>query len=338
MYFEQRGDLMTTTAEKPIEKLEDAKAVDKRKALGRGLDSLLPGGPRVVAPPVAPRSAASPTPEQTASPRDAVLEIPLDSIQKNPYQTRTAIDENSSSPAMTALRELADSIKANGVIQPITVRQVQDGQYLLITGERRWKASRMAGKTTIPAIVRQVSDQQAAEMTVIENLQRQDLNCVDQARAFLMLSQRFRLTQEQIGLRVGVSRESVANYMRLTRLPPEIQRFLEQGRLSFSHARLLLNLVDSHQLNRAAELAVQRGMSVQELEKVVEAMTRLIDTLPEQPIERIDPNVKAAQEQLQRILGVRVNIRDRKGSGKIVIEYKTLEDFDRVLEMLTGKE
>jgi len=124
----------------------------------------------------------------------------------------------------------------------------------------------------------------------------------------------------------------------LTRLPPEIQRHLEQGRLSFSHARLLLNLVDPHQLNRAAELAVQRGMSVQELEKVVEAMTRPIDALSEQPIERIDPNVKAAQEQLQRILGVRVNIRDRKGSGKIVIEYKTLEDFDRVLDMLTGKE
>ena len=228
---------MTTTAEKvtPAEAAPVAEKPatenrmplpDKRKALGRGLESLLPGGPRVVPgaaavpaatathpSPTGGHAAATPAPAsaaiaeiQSAGRRvegHTVLEIPLEQVQSNPYQTRSQITPES-------LEELAESIRANGVIQPITVRPAKDGKYVLITGERRTQASKLAGKQTIPAIVRHVSDQQAAEMTIIENLQRRDLNCLDQAEAFARLSRDFGLTQEEIGKRTGCEQESVA--------------------------------------------------------------------------------------------------------------------------------
>src|SRR5262249_43523288 len=139
----------------------------------------------------------------------------------------------------STLQELADSIRVNGVIQPITVRPGENGRYVLITGERRWRASQIAGKETVSAIVKRVSDQQAAEMTVVENLQRQDLNCWEQANAFARLSKQFGLTQEQIGQRVGLSRETVSNYMRLLRLPESVSQYLQQNQLHFSEARVL---------------------------------------------------------------------------------------------------
>jgi ParB family chromosome partitioning protein len=326
---------MTTTTvvtEKPI-------APDKRRALGRGLDSLLPSRPQVVA---ASGAAVAAAPAPTVLPElqaqavsaagPAVVQIPLEQIDKNSYQTRTSMPQEE-------LQEMAESIRTSGVIQPIVVRPGEGGRYMLITGQRRWEASRLAGKAAVPAIVRRVSDQQAAEMTVVENLQREDLNCMDQARAFAMLSQGFGMTQEEIGKQVGVSRESVANYMRLLKLPEDVQELLRAGRLEFSHARVLLKLVDLPQASHVAKLALEKDLTVHKLEEMVERINvpfpAMAPASPEQP--RIDPNVRAAQEELERQLGVRVRIQDRKGKGKIVIEYGSLEDFDRVVEMLSGR-
>ncbi len=246
-----------------------------------------------------------------------------------------------------ALEELADSIKANGVVQPIVVRPAEEeGRYVLILGERRLQASKLAGKTTIPAIVRRVSLQQAAEMTIIENLQRENLSALEQAEAFRILSNEFSLTQQQIGERVGLSRESVANYMRLLKLPREVMQLLAEKKISFAEAKELLKLDNNDQISKAALYAVSKGMTLEQIEKLVMQMSGLLDPFPGMPGEVIkkasgarwvDPNVRAAQLDLERMLGVRVRIRDRKGKGKIVIEYHTVDDYERVVEMLRGK-
>jgi ParB family chromosome partitioning protein len=316
--------------------------MEKRKALGRGLESLLPGKPRPAAPPADPHGhtamppvvagtrAVAPAPDPKPDGL-AVTELLLDSIDNNPYQTRGIFREGE-------LKELADSIKASGVIQPIVVRPGKGGRYVLITGERRCRASRIAGKDKIPSIVRVASDEQAAEMTVIENLQRADLNCMEQSRAFARLSQDFGLTQEQIGQRVGCSRESVSNYMRLLKLPVEVQQLLLEGKLDFSMARVLLTLLDPAQVIKIAEKAIKEHLSVVQLEDMVFKINVPMDKPEGAPQARwVDPNVRAAQMELERVLGVRVRIKDRKGKGKIVLEYANLEDFDRVLEMLKGK-
>jgi len=316
---------------------------DKRKALGRGLDSLLAARPRVV-PPIAPATSIVPSnvapangtlhvpahaPHQAAG--DGLLQIPLDQIDENPYQTRRQFSE-------VALAELAESIRATGLIQPIIVRPGAHGRYVLVLGERRCRASKLAGKATVPGIVRNVSEQQAAEMTIVENLQRQDLNCLEQANAFSRLSREFGLTQEQIGQRTGVSRESVSNYMRLLKLPEAVQQYVADGSIGFSEARVLLQLTDPAQIALIAEEAVQKHLSVASLQALVENVNLPKDDQPTRSRERlVDPNVRAAQSELQRVLGVRVKINDRKGKGKIVIEYANLEDFDRVLDMLKGK-
>jgi len=323
---------MTTTVERVMEGTE--KTADKRRALGRGLDSLLPGGPRVVASPASAGVAVAVLPDlpaQRSEPGDAVLRVPLDQIDENPYQTRKTFD-----PA--ALRELADSIRASGVVQPIVLRPKSDGRYALILGERRCRAAKLAGETSIAAIVRRVSDQQAAEMTIVENLQRQDLNCLEQANAFARLSREFGLTQEQIGQRTGCSRESVSNYMRLLKLPDVVQQYLAEGLLGFSEARVLLQIPDAQRMQHVAKAAIEKKMSVAQLILLVDRLNQ-----PPQPFAepaaaaKLDPNVRAAQQELERALGVRVRISDRKGRGKIVIEYASLEDFDRVVEMLRGE-
>lgn len=329
-----------TTAEKVVAEVEKT-APDKRRALGRGLESLLPSGPRAVVaaagaavPEAPPHSTVLPevfAQAQTAS-GQTVVQIALEQIEHNPYQTRYHFDKD-------ALEELAESIKANGVVQPIVVRPGAEGRFLLILGERRCRASKLAGKATVPAIVRKVSDQQAAEMTVVENLQRQDLNCMEQAAAFGKLSRDFGLTQEQIGQRVGISRESVSNYMRLLKLPGTVMQYLQEGRLGFSEARVLLTLLDPTMIPKIADIAVRKHLSVEQLEDLC-FNTNVPLQKPQEEQHRarwVDPNVRAAQTEMERALGMRVRIRDRKGKGKIVIEYATLEDFDRVVEMLKGK-
>jgi ParB family chromosome partitioning protein len=267
------------------------------------------------------------------TPSNLVVNLPLDHIDSNPYQTRYLFDEE-------MLKELAESIRANGVVQPVVVRPGEDGRYVLILGERRCRASKLAGKSSIPAMVRRVSDQQAAEMTVIENLQREDLNCMEQAEAFRVLSQEFKLTQEQIGARVGLSRESVSNYMRLLRLPESVMEYLATNKLTFSDARELMMLDDPKLIAKAADIAVTKHLSIEKIEDLVMELQGLGPV--KAPDNRhgarwVDPNVKAAQTELERLLGVRVRIRDRRGRGKIVIEYATVDDYERVLEALKSR-
>jgi ParB family chromosome partitioning protein len=394
-------------AEQPGDK--EKEKMDKRRALGRGLASLLPG-PRVVpqAPGAVPavsgshaapaagatlassqtsaavqanaaelRSAGQPVaavptlapdtphgvvwPEEpafdsqgadgtftisavaeTRIPGNLVVNLAIRDIDKNPFQTRYVDDDD-------ALEELAESIKANGVVQPIMVRpsEEDEGRYVLILGERRLHASKKAGKTHIPALVRRVSRQQAAEMTIIENLQREDLSPLEQAESFRVLSNEFSLTQQQIGERVGLSRESVANYMRLLKLPREVMQMLAEKRITFAKAKELLKLGDNDRIAEAALYAVQKGMNLEQIEMLVLRMDGLLDPLPDMPGVKkrekstgarwVDPNVKAAQLDLERTLGLRVRIRDRKGKGKIVIEYATVDDYERVVEMLRRK-
>ncbi|HEY3975576.1 MAG TPA: ParB/RepB/Spo0J family partition protein [Candidatus Sulfotelmatobacter sp.] len=278
---------------------------------------------------------------ESRMPGNLVVNIELAAIDKNPYQTRYEFDEEK-------LEELMESIRAQGVVQPVVVRPAEEeGRYILIVGERRCRASRMAGKTMVPAIVKRVSEQQAAEMTIIENLQREDLNCIEQAEAFRVLSKEFSLTQAQIGQRVGMSRESVSNYMRLLKLPQEMMEHLIAGRLSFSEARELLKLEDVDIILQAGQRVVKEQMKFEQVEAMVMRMTGLLaplpgDQLPGQERKKsgarwVDPNVRSAQTDLERMLGVRVRIRDRKGKGKIVIEYHTVDDYQRVVEMLRGK-
>ena len=273
-------------------------------------------------------------------PGNLVINLDIADIDKNPFQTRY-VEEND------ALEELADSIRANGVVQPIMVRPAEEeGRYILILGERRLHASKKAGKTTIPALVRRVSLQQAAEMTIIENLQREDLSALEQAEAFRVLSQEFSLTQQQIGERVGLSRESISNYMRLLKLPREVMQLLAEKKITFGEAKELLKLANNDQISKAALYAVKKGMTLEQVEKMVLSMNGLLDPFPGMPGEVVkkrgtarwvDPNVRSAQVDLERMLGVKVRIRDRKGKGRIVIEYHTVDDYERVVEMLRGK-
>src|SRR5271155_1964565 len=297
--------------------------VPKRRALGKGLESLLPGRSGFTS---TPAPAAPPPAPDEGKPR----EIPVDQIERNPFQTRAAVDEG-------ALKELATSIVSTGVLQPVLVRPLADNRFQLIAGERRWLASKMAGKTTVPAILRHVSDEQAMEMTIVENLQRTDLNPMEQARAYDRLGHQFKMTQEQMAQRTGKDRASVANFLRLLRLPTEVQQKVESGNLSFGHARTLLSLESPDAILKAAQKVSALSMSVRQTESYVQGLLnpekkpKGEEKAKEQPL---DPNVREAQDRLQRSLGLKVRIEDKNGRGRVIIEYSRLEDFDALLEAL----
>jgi ParB family chromosome partitioning protein len=269
--------------------------------------------------------------------QDSVIaQVRISLIDKNPYQTRFVFDED-------MLQELQDSIRQHGVVQPIVVRPAEvEGRYILVLGERRLRASKLAGKTTIPAMVRRLSQQQAAEMTVLENVVREDLNPIEQANAFKVLSIDFKLTQSQIAQRIGVSRESISNYMRLLRLPQAVMDDVAHGRLTFSQARELMALDNAEQsvaLSRELQL---KPMTLDQLAQRV----RVLNQDPDVPGDEepkagtarwVDPNVRAAQMEMESILGMRVRIKDRNGRGKIVIEYGSVDDYARVVELLREK-
>ena len=338
--------------------IEEHKPIEKRRALGRGLDSLLPSGPRVVTPsvviPTQGTSAVNPDSHQTeigrpeqvgeiraaaartrvSAPQESdqqIIQIPLDQIDENPYQTRRTFAED-------ALKELAESIKANGLAQPVVVRPGTNGRYVLVLGERRCRASKLAGKTAVPAIVRELGNEQAAEMTIVENLQRQDLNCLEQAQAFARLSRDFNLTQEQIGKRTGASRESVANYMRILKLPQGALELLGEGRLGFSEARVLLEalaLTSPEEVERMAIQAVEQGWTVRELKNQVNWLDGTFKVAAKKEEKKVDPNVADAERRLREALGMRVRVMAYQGNkGQVVIRYESLADFDRILERL----
>jgi ParB family transcriptional regulator, chromosome partitioning protein len=295
---------------------------DKRKVLGRGLDTLLPGRGLQSLVPGAPAQAAA---QQSAS-TDSVREIAVELIDRSPYQPRTRFEE-------AGLQELADSMRVSGILQPVTVRALEGGRYQLVAGERRWLAAQRAGKATVPAIVRQLSNEQAMEIAIVENLQREDLNPVEQARAYERLSREFGLTQEQMAQRTGKERSSVANFLRLLKLPAPVLSLIESGQLSFGHGKALMPLDSPEAMLQLAQRAAAQAMSVRQLEA---AVAQLLHPAPAAAkVERmLDPNVRQAEQTLQRSLGLRVQIHDNKGKGKIVVAYNSLEDFDRVLEAL----
>ncbi len=289
---------------------------DKRKVLGRGLDTLLPAARSVAAPAVA-----------TAHPvGESVAEISVEHIDRSPYQTRTRFDE-------AGLNELAESIKASGVVQPVVVRPLPNGRFQLIAGERRWLASQRAGKTTIPAIAKHVSNEQAMEITIIENLQREDLNAIEQAHAYERLGREFGLTQEQMAQRTGKDRSSVANFLRLLKLPPDVQEMVSTNKLSFGHAKVLMGMDSPEAISKLAQRAVTLSMSVRQVEGAVQNLMFPVEKVRGEE-RKVDPNVREAEKALERALGVKVQIQDRNGKGKITFEYKSLEDFDRLLDAL----
>ncbi len=237
-----------------------------------------------------------------------------------------------------ALKELAASISATGVLQPVLVRPLANNRFQLIAGERRWLASKLAGKPTVPAIIRHASDEQAMEMTIVENLQRADLNPMEQARAYDRLSHDFKMTQEQMAQRTGKDRASVANFLRLLRLPLEVQHKVETGNLSFGHARTLLALESPEAILKAAQKVSALSMSVRQTESYVQGLLNPEKKPKGEEKEKIpvDPNVREARDLLQRALGLKVLIEDKNGRGRVIIEYARLEDFDALLETIVG--
>jgi ParB family chromosome partitioning protein len=291
---------------------------NKRFALGKGLESLLPSRPAIAVVPTIQAEAATGKP----------LEIAVDLIDRNPFQTRSHFDD-------AKLAELAASIAASGVVQPIVVRAGKDGRYTLITGERRWLASQKVGKATVPAIVREVSNVQAMEMTIVENLQRADLNPMEQAHAFARLSRDFHMTQEQMAERTGKDRASIANFLRLLKLPDSVQQHVEAGELTFGHARALLALPTPELIVSAAQKVLALHLSVRSTENYVSNLLNP-EAKPEEVKAAVpmDANVREAQDHLRRALGLKVTIDDKKGKGKVIIEYSGIEDFDAILTAL----
>jgi ParB family chromosome partitioning protein len=293
-----------------------------RKALGKGLSALLPSKPAVVA------SVATPgQPEKPVANTGAPLTIPIDRLDPNPLQPRSIFQPD-------RLRELAQSIEANGIIQPLIVRQNGD-RYELIAGERRWRASRMAGLTEVPVVVQNTANDHLLEVSLIENIQREDLNPMEVAQAFDKLHREHLLSHEDIARRTGKDRTTVTNTLRLLKLPPDIQLLLAEHRLSMGHARALLGLSDPDHQRQLAEKASAQGLSVRQVERTVQKMTEeRKEGEPEG--KRQDPNVRAAAEELERALGTRVRIIEKSEQrGRIEIEYYSQDDLDRLYTFIT---
>ncbi len=281
-----------------------------RKVLGRGLDTLIPAG--------------TPT-AITGSGR--LLELELDLIRPNPQQPRDCFDD-------AAIDAMAASLAAHGVLQPIVVREAEEG-FEIIAGERRWRGAQRAGLSRIPAVVRDATPRESLELALIENLQREDLNAIEQARAYHLLVDEMGLTQEQIAARVGKERSTVANYLRLLSLPSTIQQQLVDGALSMGHARALLGLSSAAAQRRVAEEAVARGLSVRQTEARVRAENRPHTERPDVPAR--DPDVAAAEQRLANALGTPVAIRGRE-RGKVEITFTSLEELTRIYDLLTALE
>jgi ParB family chromosome partitioning protein len=282
--------------------------MEKRPALGKGLSALIPDAPE--------------------SPKSTPTEIDVDLISPNEYQPRHRPDD-------VRLDELAQSIRANGVIQPIVVHKV-DGGYRIIAGERRWRAAQRAGLTRVPVYIKEVAigkDAQLLEMALIENIQREDLNPIDQAAAYEKLSTDFRMTQEEIAAAVGKDRSSVANHLRLLKLPQEVRAEVAGGRLSMGHARAVLAIADEAGQRQVARQVIAQNLSVRETETLVK---RLGKPAPagRSAAAGNDVNTRAAEERLRLHLGTRVRIVRRGKGGKIEVDFTTEDELQRLFERL----
>jgi ParB family chromosome partitioning protein len=296
-----------------------------RNALGRGLGALIrepepqapahpPAGTNspAAAAPTSSGAAAAAAPAMAPPQQGGPLQLDIDLIEPSPYQPRTRFREE-------ALDELARSIQASGIIQPLVVRSIGN-RYQLIAGERRWRAAQRAGLNKVTAIVRQVPDELALEMTLVENIQREDLNAIEQARAFERLMDEFHATQEVVAERTGKDRATVANAIRLLKLEPTIQDWIEEGKLTAGHGRALLAVADSQLRMRYAQRAARGGLTVRQIERLASRRAR---TARMQTEVAVDPNIRDALEELQRHLGTKVLLRQKTKlrPGQLVLEY-----------------
>jgi ParB family chromosome partitioning protein len=297
----------------------------KKKGLGRGLDALLGSVREMEAASESAQSNAEDSISADARGQDRVTALPIEAIQRGRFQPRRDFDADS-------LRELADSIAAQGVIQPIVVRPVGESGYEIIAGERRWRAAQQAGLSEIPVVVREVDEQAAIAIALIENIQRDDLNPLEEATALQRLLGEFGLTHQQVAEAVGKSRTTVTNLLRLLELNDDVKQGLEQGRLEMGHARALLGLRGPQQSGAAAQV-VAKGLSVRETEKLVRRLQQEGEETPVRPRRTDpDPNVRRLQEDLTDRLGARVQIQQgNRGAGKLVIAYNSLDELDGIL-------
>ncbi len=272
----------------------------KKAALGKGLKALIPD----------------------TGPGHEEIDIGL--IEPNPEQPRKVFREE-------ALEELAASIREKGILQPVILRKADSGRYFLIAGERRWRAARMAGLKRIPAIVKETSSQEALEIALIENIQRDDLNPLETAEAFNRLIEEYQYTQEDLAKRVGKDRATVANFLRILKLPPEVKGLLSEGRLSMGHAKALLSIPTKSGQIEAARVVIKKGLSVRETEALCK---RLLEGKRKQKPGQKDPNILALEDKLKQSLGTKVQIRHKGKKGRIEIEYYSLDELDRLLERL----
>lgn len=293
-----------------------------RRALGRGLSALLsdnsiPSDTTAIA--VAARM-----------PGDQLLDVDIDLIDPNPAQPRTRFSEDK-------LEELAQSIRTNGLVQPILVRRTEASRYQIVAGERRWRAAQRAGLHKISAIIRNISDENLLELALVENIQRQELNPIEEAQAYHRLMNAFEATQDEIARRVGKDRSSVANFLRLLKLPPSIQLLLEEDRLSMGHARALLALESAGIQEQVANEVIQRRLSVRETERTVRRLTsgRAVKGVST-PVQN-DANIRAAELRLKRLLGAQVRIHLAQQSGKIEIGFSSMTELDRIYSILIRK-
>lgn len=292
--------------------------MSRRAGLGRGLDALL-------------------TSTEQEAPAAGVGEIPTEAVQPNPYQPRRSMDE-------AALAELAESVRRHGLIQPLVVRPNDDGGYTLIAGERRWRAAQAAGLETVPAVVRDASDQEMLALAIIENVQRTDLDPIEAARGYRRLIDDFGLTQQDVAELVGKSRPAIANTLRLLNLSPELQDLVSQGHLSEGHARALLAVDDPSDQLALARAAIANGWTVRRLE--AEAQRQREARSPEppaagktsgaSPARELDPDTAAAVKALEEALGTRVEIRRRGSGGQLVLHFYSEEELAALYDRLTG--
>ena len=281
----------------------------RHKGLGRGLDALLGG------------NASKPRGEQP----EELSQLAVGSLRPGKYQPRTRMDEAS-------LAELADSIRARGVIQPIVVRPVGTNQYEILAGERRWRAARIAGLERVPALVREVADDAALGIGLIENIQREDLNPLEEANGLKRLIEEFRLTHEEVAQAIGRSRAGVTNLLRLLELAPAVQEMLQDGRIDMGHARALLSLSKARQVEVAGQVAA-RGLSVRETERLVQHAAEAPSARG--PARRLDADTRRLQEELSESLGANVHLKTRQGGkGSVVIDYSSLDELQGLVSRL----
>ncbi len=285
----------------------------KRKALGKGFGEKGLG-----------LAALVPT---TGGEKEGLIDLDINSVIANRYQPRQVFDQS-------ALESLADSLKQHGLIQPITVRKTGRGHFELISGERRWRAAKLAGLSTIPAIIKSVEDRELMEWAVLENLQREDLNPIEKARAYEKLISEFSLTQEAIATRMGIDRSSVSNFLRLLQLPSELWDDISAGHLSMGHAKALLSLDSKENQFKLAGEIKRRGISVRQAEALVQQLKKSPDLKKPSPPAPVNPDLNRVEDRLRQSLGTKVKLTQQGKSGEIRIAYYSLDDLDRILEKL----